>query len=207
MKTLAPEVQAALEAGRLVSAQLVWFTVRVRADGSLHSEGYWDDVGTVDFQIIGARTGIVQTRTYVGSGTLIEIDPIPRTANLQIQRPQMRLSGVVDRVQDIFREFEARQARVETHRALFNPETRAQVAPAEPEFAGFVDQIDVTTPAENDEGGVVVDLVSHLQEITRTSAATRSGADQESRSAGDSFYDDTTVAGRIDLAWGQESQT
>jgi hypothetical protein len=93
---------------------------------------------------------------------------------------------------------------LQLHRGIFDPETRALVAPAFPRFVGFADPITLTRPAENQEGGIELRAVSHTRELTRWNPAVRSDADQKERSAGDRFYKYTSVAGEWELFWGRK---
>lgn len=200
-----PEIQAALESRVLVARDFLSIFPRNRSTGAIVSENLWSDVGNVAAQVINPDTGFAETRDFYGSGTLVQIDDIPLVANLSVQNVNIRLSQILDRINDLIRLYDAKQARIEIYRGLFNPQTREMVAPAECRFVGFVDQIEVETPSENSEGGVTLTCASHTQEMTRSNPETRSDAYQKMRSPTDDFYADASTAGDWAMFWGQES--
>ncbi len=81
------------------------------------------------------------------------------------------------------------------------------MAAERPRFIGFVDGVDIVTPAEGEEGSITLSCVSHTQEMTRSNPDTRSDASQRLRSATDDFFADTTVAGEWEIFWGMEQDT
>jgi hypothetical protein len=206
-RSVSAENYAALQARRLVARDFLWFTVKDRTSGDPVFDGYWSDVGTYTADVVDPETGGTTSRQYFGSGTLISISDIPIVSNLTVQNLTITLSQVADRVNDLIRTYECKQGRVEVHRGLFDPNTRALVAPATPRFVGYIDTIDIQTPKENSDGGVVISCTSHTQELTRANADTRSDASQRLRSATDNFYQDTAVVGSWQIFWGTNGGT
>ena len=186
----------------MISARdFIWFTVRNRATGAPHSEGYWSDVGTVAAQVASPVAGTV-LRTFEGAGGLISIAPIAATTALTVQQTEVRLSQIDDRINDLIRGYDPRFGAVEVYRGDFDPDTGAMTGPAECVFFGFVNDLRVETPEEGGEGAVVATCVTATQEITRASAATRSDADQRRRSASDNFFQDVSTVGELEIFWG-----
>ena len=202
MLPLSPENQAALEAGALEARDFIWFTVRHRSTGQPHSEGYWSDLWTVEATVVSPTLGPV-TRTWQGAGGLIGIGAIIRSASPVVQTVEVSLSQLDDRIGALIRDYDPRQGRVEVYRGLFDPATGNMVSPGFPRFLGFVDGVDVVTPAEGGTGSVKVTCRSHTQEFSRSNPATRSDADQRRRSATDNFYQDVSLAGELEIWWGQ----
>lgn len=195
MRNISTENLAALQARQLVARDFLWLVVRDRATGAPVTDGLWSDVGNVSAQVINPDTGLVDTRNWYGSGTLVAIDDIPLVSNLSVQNVSIRLSQIDDRIADLIRLYDAKQARVEIYRGLFDPDSRQMVAPAECRFVGFVDQIEINTPSENSEGSVTLSCASHTQEMTRSNPDTRSDASQKLRLSNDGFYADAATAG------------
>lgn len=195
--------QDALEAGSLVLRDFLTIVARDRDTGDQVSDGMWSDVGTVTAEVVDPDTGLADERTFYGAGTLISIDDIPLVSNLTVQTVTIRLSQVADRVNDLVRTHDCKQARVEIHRGLFDPATRLPAAPAVCRFVGFVDDIEIQTPAEGGDGGVTLSCVSHTQEMTRSNPDTRSHASQVLRSASDDFFADAATVGEWELWWGK----
>lgn len=201
---ISPENLAALQARQLVARDFLWLVVRDRSTGAQVTDGLWSDVGNVTADVINPDTGLVDTRDWYGSGTLVAIDDIPMVSNLSVQNVSIRLSQIDDRINDLVRLYDAKQGRVEIYRGLFDPNSRQMVAPAECRFVGFIDQIEIKTPSENEEGSVTLICASHTQEMTRGNPDTRSDATQKLRSSTDNFYQDTSTAGEWEVFWGSE---
>ncbi|UXS00839.1 hypothetical protein [Agrobacterium tumefaciens] len=204
MRNISAENLAALEARQLVARDFLWFVVRNRATGVQVTDGMWSDVGNVSAAVIHPDTGLPVTRDWYGSGTLVAIDDIPLVSNLSSQNVTIRMSQVSEHVQTLVRLYDCKQARVEIYRGLFDPDSRAMVAPAECRFVGFVDKLNIITPSENDEGSVTMICASHTQEMTRSNPATRSHATQILRQAGDAFYTDADTSSEWEFFWGSE---
>jgi len=204
LRQISPANQTALEDRRLVARDFLWIVARNRNTGELVPDGMWSDVGTVTADVINPDTGQPITRTFSGSGTLIQISDIPLVSNITVQNVEIRMSHLHDRVSLLVREYDCRQARVEIFRGLFDPESRQMVAPAECRFVGFVDTVEIRTPSENDEGGVSLNCVSHTQEMTRGNPDTRSDATQKLRDPNDGFFADSSTAGEWEVFWGSE---
>lgn len=201
---ISPENHAALQARHLVARDFLWLVVRDRSTGAQVTDGLWSDVGNVTADVINPDTGLVDTRNWYGSGTLVAVDDIPMVSNLSVQNVNIRLSQIDDRINDLVRLYDAKQGRVEIYRGLFDPESRQMVAPAECRFVGFIDQIEIKTPSENEDGSVTLVCASHTQEMTRGNPDTRSDATQKLRSSTDNFFQDTSTAGEWEVWWGSE---
>jgi len=194
---------AALEARALLARDFIWFVVRDRTTGAAVTDGMWSDVGDVTAEVINPDTGLAVSRTFYGSGTLIQCDDIPLVANMTIQNVTVRMSQVAERVEALVRTYDIKQARVEIYRGLFDPSTRALVSPAVCRFVGFVDEVRIDTPSENEDGAVTLTCVSHTQEMTRSNPDTRSHESQKRRSATDTFFVDASVVGDWEHYWGK----
>lgn len=204
MRSISAANQLALEQRQLVARDFLWLVARDRQSGSPVTEGLWSDVGNIAAAVVNPDTGIAQTRNWYGTSSLISIDDIPLVANLSVQNVSLRMSQVHEEVQRIVRDYDCRQARVEIYRGLFDPATRLMVAPAECRFIGFVDKIEIRTPAENQDGSVVMVCASHTQEFTRSNPETRSHASQVLRDPNDTFYKDAATVEDWELFWGSE---
>jgi hypothetical protein len=204
MRTLPSEVTDALAAGSLVARDFVWIIARDRDTGDPVPDGYWSDVGTTTIDAIDPETGDTEEREFFGAAGLIKVSDIPLVSNVTVQTVTVTLSQVADRVNNLVRTYDCKQAVIQVFRGLYDPDTREMVAPAEPRFAGFVDKIEIKTPAENEEGGVVMSCVSHTQEVTRSNPDTRSDASQKLRSATDDFFADAAVVGDWEMFWGKK---
>lgn len=204
MRSLPPEILDALDSRRLVARDFFWIIVKDRETGSPVTDGLWSGAGNVAAAVIHPDTGQEVARDWFGAGTLVQISDIPLVSNLTVQSVEIVLSQINDRINDLVRAYEVKQARVEIYRGLFDPQTRRMVAPAECRFVGFVDEITITTPDENGEGGVSLRCVSHTQEMTRANTDTRSAATQVHRLEGDTFFEDAATVSEWEVFWGSQ---
>lgn len=204
-RSISAENQLALEDRRLVARDFLSIYARNRSTGAIVHDGMWSDVGNVSAEVMAPDTGEAEQRDFYGAGTLVSIDDIPMVSNVTVQTVSVRLSQVHERVEQLVRAYDVKQARVEIFRGLFAPETRLLVAPAECRFVGFVDTVEIRTPSEGGEGAVVLSCVSHTQEMTRSNPDTRSHESQIRRHPTDDFYRDVATVGEWDIWWGRES--
>ena len=205
MRNLSIENYSALQARELVARDFIWFTARNRATGAPFSYGFWSDVGNVNAPILNPNTGLAETRNFEGSGTLIQISDIPLVANLTVQTITVNMNQISEGVQNIVRGYDLKQGGVEVYRGLFSPVSRQIVSPAINRFIGYVDQIEIKTPKEGEEGSISLTCASHSHEFTRYNPSTRSHEDQKMRDPNDDFFVDTSTVGEWEHFWGQKS--
>lgn len=203
MRYLPTAITTALARRKLVARDFLWIVARDRTTGQPQAVGFWSDVGNITADVVHPDTGLADARQFYGSGTLISMTEIPLVSTLEAQNVTITMSQIDDLVAQAVRLYDCKQARVEVYRGLFSPETRNLVSPAELRFFGFVDTINVKTPAENEAGAVTLTCASHMQEITRSNPDTRSDASQKLRNSNDNFYQDVAVVGDWELFWGQ----
>ncbi|MBF2716256.1 hypothetical protein [Agrobacterium vitis] len=203
MRLYPAAITNALAARQLVARDFLWIIARDRTTGNPAGVGFWSDVGNVSAEVVHPDTGNADVRSFYGSGTLISVTEIPLVSTLEAQNVTITMSQIDDMVAQAVRLYDCKQARVEIYRGLFSPQTRKLVSPAELRFLGFIDTIEIKTPAEGDTGAVTLTCASHMQEITRSNPDTRSDASQKLRSSTDNFYQDTAVVGDWELFWGQ----
>ncbi len=205
MRNLSAENYAALQARQLVARDFLWLVARDRTTSAPFSYGFWSDVGHVNAPILNPNTGLAETRNFEGSGTLIQISDIPLVANLTVQTITVNMNQISEGVQNIVRGYDLKQAQVEVYRGLFSPVSRQLVAPAVNRFIGYVDQIEIKTPKEGEEGSISLTCASHSHEFTRYNPSTRSHEDQKLRDPYDDFFIDASTVGEWEHFWGQEN--
>lgn len=203
MRTLSANVQAALDAGALVPRDFLWIVARNRATDAAETWGAWSGAGNVDADVIDPDSGSTVTRAFEGAGSLIQIGAVPMVSGLTVQVVEIRLSQIAAGAEQLVRGYDVRRAPVQLFRGFLDPATQRMVGPAVPRFVGFVDEADVQTPKEGEEGAITLTCASHAQELTRASTAKRSDADQRQRSATDGFYRHTATVGDWTIYWGR----
>lgn len=204
MRDLDPEEIAAIQARTVVARDFVWITALDRDTGEPVSQGFWNDVRTVTAAVKDGRTGVTESRDFVGIGGALQVGSIPLTADITVRSVDVELPQLDNIVQLLVRGYDVRGAPMQIYRGYFDPATRVLVAAAKPRFVGYVDGAPIVTPAEGGEGSITLKCVSTTRELTRTSSEVRSHESQLARTGGaDDFYIDTGVVGEWDIAWGQ----
>lgn len=204
MRVISPQNQALLASGSIVARDFIWFRVRNRNTGDAVTEGIWSGIENVNAMVREPDLQIVTTRPFTGAGTLVSVDDVAMVSNLSVQNITIDASQVSGDIERIVRDYDCQQARVEIYRGLFDPSTNQQLDAAECRFVGFIDEIEIDTPTENSAGSVKFQCVSHVQEVTRASAETRSTAYQYLRQYNDDFFKDAETAPDWELWWGSE---
>lgn len=202
MKNYSPNTVAALAARRLMPRDFVWIVARDRVSGDPVTVGFWSDLSNVTALMIDPETGSPVSRTFYGAGSLIQVADIPSTVGVSVENVTITMSHLHDQVEEAIRLYDCKQARIEVHTGLLDPDSRKLVDPAAPTFVGFIDHIDIRTPSENEEGAAILTCASGTQELLRSNPATRSHGDQQIRAPGDNFYRDVAVCGDWDHYWG-----
>lgn len=204
---LSSENAAALASGALIKRDFLYIVARDRSSLGPEPYGFWSDIGDISALVINPDTGISISRNFYGAGRLISISDIHRVSSVTVQTIKIRMSQIDPLVEQMVRDSDLKQARVEVFVGLFNRATWALVAPAANRFVGFVDYVEVKTPPENEMGYVDLTCTTHTQEMTRYNPDTRSHESQRLRSSTDNFYQDTTMVGEWLLKWGKAEQT
>jgi hypothetical protein len=196
---------AAAQALVTADCDFLWFVARDRETGDPVTDGMWSDVGNISAPVIDPATGATVFRDYFGVYGLVAISDIVLVAGVSVQPVTIRMSQVEDRVAQLVRQYDVKQARVEIHRGRFDPATRKLVAPAAKRFVGFVDDLEIIEGKDGEEGGVTITCVSYSQELLRSNPDTRSHESQQRRSPGDDFFRDVAVVGDWQQLWGKST--
>ena len=204
-RAISADNQLAAEQRLLVPRDFLSIWARNRETGDAAFVGFWSDIiGPLTANVIDPDTGLPVSRPFLGFGKdLIQIDDIPQVAAIQIQQVAIRLSQIGDIVTLAVRQYDTRQCRVQIHRGLFHPGGRVMVSAAECRFDGFSDELDITTPAEGEDGICTMLCVSHTREMTRANPDTRSHESQIKRHPGDNFLINAATIGDRDIRWGR----
>jgi hypothetical protein len=195
---------AALESGAIVLRDIL--TVKGKTLGGSAAEFvYWTGEDNVAVNVVPAGETTPMSRNAVGGGTLLDVPVIVDAIGLEARSISFGLDHISDAVgspMDMVYGNNVRVARVELHRALFDPETWNLVSTPHLLFAGRVDGAAVDDAAAGGEGGLSLEAISSAIDLTRTNPAMESD-EQQRRRSGDRFrrYGDT--AGQVQTWWGQ----
>lgn len=206
MRDISAANQAALSARSLMARDFLWIVAKDPANGYADvSVGFWSDLANITALVVDPDTGLADLRPWIGAGSLIQISDIPSVAQISTETVTVDMSQLAEQVEIAVRQYHIKQARVEIFRGLLDPTTGQLVAPAQPRFVGYVDEVQIVTPSAGEDGMVRLTLASHSQELLRSNPATRSHEDQLTRSSGDRFFVDAAVVGDWGpFQWGPE---
>lgn len=204
MRTASANTIAALNNAKLRGLKprnFIWFVAKNRTTGSPQSFGFHGDIDTFDVTVINGETNLPITNTYYGDGAIRHVSRIPLTVGLTIRRVSIELSNVHAAVNDMVRGYDVRNAKVQIHRGILDPDTNLLVDNPMVHFMGTVDSVEPLRPSVGSEGGVSVECVSITNELTRTNPARASDAYQRSRSD-DRMLRYVDIMGDVKVVWG-----
>lgn len=193
----------ALASGAIVVRDLL--TVKGKTLGGSAAEfDYWTGEDNVAINVVPLGEETPVSRNYVGGSTLLDVPPIVDAIGLEARSIAFGLDHIsvaVGSPMDMVFGNNVRVARVEMHRALFDPDTWTLVSTPVLMFAGRVDGPSVDDAAAGGEGRLDFPAQSSAIDLTRISQAMES--DEQLKLRGDRFrrYGDT--AGQVDTWWGQ----
>lgn len=180
----------------LVARILIWAVARNRSTGLDESLGLWTGAQDASFTIGGTP------RTYAGAGSIMEIAPIVAQAGIAVRMQRFSLSPLSPAVAALIRTYDARFAKIEIHRALFDPVTNQLVSEPHRLFKGIIDEVALPIDPKSGEVRCDVTVASSARYLTRTLPLKRSDATQQRRS-GDRFLRYVDVSGEVDVYWGE----
>lgn len=198
------ETVTALASGAIVVRDLL--TVQGKTlGGSAVTFAYWTGEDNVAVNVVPAGAETPVSRNFVGGATLLDVPAVVDAIGLEARSISLGLdhiSTAAGSPMDMVYGNNVRVARVELHRALFDPSTWKLVSTPHLIFAGRVDGASVDDAAAGGEGGLSLEVISNAIDLTRTSPAMESD-EQQRRRSGDRFrrYGDT--AGQVSTWWGQ----
>ncbi|HEY8948445.1 MAG TPA: hypothetical protein VIM56_06135 [Rhizomicrobium sp.] len=202
-----PAIVTALGKRELYARFLVSVVAKDFDSGEEVAGRFWNDVSVSEIAYIDGDTRETTTGDFTGLGDALKVDDILLTSTIEVRTLNITLDGVNDQVRDLIRGYDLRNAPVQVHLAVFDPNTHDLVAAAIPVFMGFVDGNPIEAPAVPLEGGaaegsVTWSCVSHSRELTRASAEKASDASQRLRNPDDAFFQDVDVIADWEIQWG-----
>lgn len=199
-----PETITALESGGLVVRDILTVLGKTLG-GSAATFCYWTGEDNVAINLENIGGGSPVSRNAVGGGTLLEVPPVVDAMGIEARSITLgldHLSAAAGSPMDMVYGNNVRVARVELHRALFDPETWELVATAHILFAGRVDGASVDDAAADGEAGLSIDAMSSAIDLTKVNPAMESDEQQKLRS-GDRFRQYGDSAAQVETWWGQ----
>lgn len=174
---------------------LIWIVARDRESGDPAPLGLWTGGRELALEIAG------DPRVYVGAGTFLSRDPIRAGLGVRVRYLSVELSSITPEAAEAIRLYDSRRARVEMHRALFDPLSRLLVEEPHRIWSGEVDGLGVSTGAQ---AVARVDLASSARRLTGRLPLFRSDAAMRLRSGGgDGFRKYADISGATPVWWGE----
>lgn len=161
---------------------------------------------SISLQVISARTGVAETRTYMGAGTLQSVSDITLAVGLDVYNITVSLSNIAASTQNVIRGQDVRNGYVEIHRGVINPLTDELADPPMIHFVGTLNTADPKRPAVGGSGGIDISCTSITNELTRSNPAMFSDATIRRRS-GDRFCRYMEAMADVKLPWGADPST
>jgi hypothetical protein len=197
----------ALASGAIVVRDLL--TVNGKTLGGTAAEfGYWTGEDNISVNVVPAGNEDLISRDFLGGATLLDVPAVVDAIGVEARSITLGLDHISDAVgspMDMVFGNNVRVARVELHRALFDPATWNLVSTPHLIFSGRVDGASVDDAAADGEGGMALQVVSSAIDLTKTNPAMESD-EQQRRRSGDRFrrYGDT--AAQVQTWWGQSKE-
>ena len=202
MRSFPPATAACLASrGAIVSRTLIWIRARNRISGAEEALGLWNGDDHQNFRIDG------ETRLYTGAGGLVSVDPLTMQSGLVVRMHRVSLSPLAGEVEQAIRGYDPRLAPVEIHRALFAADTRDLIDAPRRVFRGWIDAVQITTPAAGGTARCDVTLASSARALTRTLGLKKSDESQKLRSGpqgSDRFARYGDISGAVAVSWGEK---
>lgn len=189
--------------GALIEVPIVY--VEALDGATVVGVGFWGGDEDAVIRVTSLWTGVRQALPFYGAGAFLDISPIRHEAGLSIRPVTLTLSSLAPAVQEAFRVYDARGARVSIWRRSYDPTNRKPIA-VEPWFRGYVDGADFERPAVGGEAQVSVDVVSTARMLTISSALRKSDEAQQARAPGDRFRRHKSTIASAEVPWGQKSE-
>lgn len=179
----------------LVSRVLIWFSARNRTTNAVETMGLWTGSDHETITIGGVP------RLYYGAGNLMDIPQITIEAGLSVRTHRLGLSPLTPEVMQLIRGYDVRGASVEFHRALYGTDTRTLIEEPHQVLKGFVDEVEIGTPAAGGASSCVLGIATAAWQLTQSLPLKKSDETQRLRS-GDRMLRWTDVSGSVDVWWG-----
>jgi hypothetical protein len=187
----------------VITRRFVWIIAKNRTTGAEEPAGFWNGEYAIDVEVVSGQSGLPETRTYEGAGSLLTVDDINLVSDLTIQTLRVKLSQTNAAVNNAIRGYDPRNAKIEVHYGLLDIASRKLVSRPLPHFVGIINKLPVTRAKAGGSGGVVAEAVSRTRELTITNPAKKSDETQKLR-GGDRLRKYSSVAGSWSIFWGEQ---
>jgi hypothetical protein len=164
--------------------------------------GFWSGAGNITTNVTSAFDGATESRSYIGDGSIINIDQIMFSLGLEVGSLSVKMNHLHSSVSNMIRGNDIRNAVAEIHIAIFDKSTGALVYSPTPFWLGYVDGAPITTGQAGGSGDATIKLVGCNIDLARVNYLLKSDETQKQRS-GDRFRKWADSAGGIKIWWGE----
>lgn len=192
------QAQIGLRAGVKVRV-FAWFKARNINTGEIETLGVWNGDDTQVFTVNGVQ------RTYVGAGGIIGVGEMKQYVGLNIRQLPLTCSHVSPEMAQLLRGYEVKLSPCEVHQGHFSTETNELLAPLQRVFKGWVNTMPYKVGSKTSPGSLTINLVGNTRLLTKTAPLRRSHETQLRRRTGDAFFQDVSITGTVQTAWGSKT--
>jgi hypothetical protein len=178
--------------------RLLWLKVKNRETGEIEEHGMWSGLDHREFVVDGV------TRLYYGFGQFISWGDLKSEATLNIRTLAVTMPNISPEIALVLRQFDPHLAPAEVHLTAFSTDTNNLVSPPYKVFDGWIDTAPIKDGAKNGQGSAVINMIGHTRILTKVLAVRRSNESQNQRQAGDLFFKDVGITGKVNTPWGQK---
>lgn len=168
---------------------LLWVIARNRDTGGDAPIGFWTGDDTQVFQI-GA-----EQRTYHGAGNVIDVAPVVAEIGMKLRYHRITLTLGTSEVLAMFRQYEARRARVELHVCLLDIDTGALLGTPKRMIRGRVNKLVEEIGAKGATSGLEMVITSNALTLTTALPLLRSNEELQRRNPADLGREYSDIAG------------
>lgn len=198
---------AVRDRSRIIPRNFVAITVRTLDGDEPVRFGFTDFGEDVITNIIDGESGLPTSWTFLGDSAPIQgMDPVPYKIGVEIDTTEVVLSQLHPGVQSMVRGHNCRNAKVQIHRGLLDPESMLLVAAPRCRRLGQINGTPIVTPGVGGSGSVTLRIVAQSRELTRVNPV-RAGAEFYQRRSDDQWGKHTGTAGLWPIWWGEEKGT
>lgn len=186
--------------GAIAHRWLFWIQAKNRFTGATEAVGFWNGADDRSFEIDGVQ------RVYIGLGDLLKVPSITHQPGPVVRLQSIDLMGISDQLEQAILQYDSRQAPVELHLALFDPETMNLVS-IEGAGRGWLDKAPARFGGIRSPSGIRAVVASVSRLLTKTLSLKKSDANQRRRSVGDvedRFRKYGSISAAVSVWWGEE---
>lgn len=180
----------------IIARQMIWFSAKNRTTGATETIGFWNGDDHVTLTIDGDE------RTYFGAGTTMRVPRIITEVGIQARTHRITFSAVAAETLIALRQYNARHAPVEIHRALYDINTRSLVSEPHRVFKGWINNAPIPRKPPGEDATLDISLTSSARALTRNLALMKSDESQKLR-ADDRFRKYADISGDVTTYWGE----